>query len=99
MYGRQRVRKLGDLQRRRVLRRGGCHLCFVDGLLRIHLRASLESTTFADEGADNFAGTVVQEIARRAAYVNARYQRESARDRELRDMFQEFDERACTWRP
>lgn len=82
-------------QIRILVKQGQCdHLDTLDAL-----RASLESTTFADEGADNFAATVVQEIARRAAYVNLRYQRESARDRELRDIFQEFDERACTWRP
>lgn len=82
-------------QIRILVKQGQCdHLDTLDAL-----RASLESTTFADEGADNFAGTVVREIERRAAYVNMRYQRESARDRELRDIFREFDERACTWRP
>lgn len=76
------------------MKQGQCdHLDTLDAL-----RASLESTTFADEGADYFAGTVVQEITRRPANVNIRYQRESARDRKLRDIFQEFDERACTWR-
>lgn len=82
-------------QIRILVKQGQCdHLDTLDAL-----GASLESTTFTAEGADHFAGTVVQEIRRRAAYVNMRYQRESARDRELRDIFQEFDQRACTWRP
>jgi hypothetical protein len=82
-------------QIRILVQQGQCdHLDTLDAL-----RAALESTTFADEGADNFAATVIDEIESRAAYVNLRYQRESSRDRELRDIFQEFDERACTWRP
>jgi hypothetical protein len=63
------------------------------------IRQALEVTTFADETADRVAGGVVDEIEKRMLYVNVRYQRESVRDRDLRDVFQEFDEDACVWRP
>jgi hypothetical protein len=63
------------------------------------LRQALEVTTFANGTADRVAGGVVDEIEKRMLYVNMRYQRESVRDRDLRDVFQEFDEDACVWRP
>ena len=57
------------------------------------------SATFVDRTANQVAGQVVDDIERRMMYVNHRYLRESVRDRDLRDTFQEFDEDACTWRP
>ncbi|HEY0870471.1 MAG TPA: hypothetical protein VGD55_08735, partial [Acidothermaceae bacterium] len=85
--------KLGQI--RMLVRQGQCdHLDTLDAL-----RRSLESSTFVDVGTDNVAAIVVDEITRRMVYVNLRYVRETLRDRALRDVFQEFDEKACTWRP
>jgi hypothetical protein len=76
-----------------LVRQGQCdHLDTLDAL-----RRSLESSTFVDVGTDNVAAIVVDETTRRMVYVNLSGR--LLRDRALRDVFQEFDEKACKWRP
>lgn len=85
--------RLGQV--RTLVQGGRCdHLDVLD-----RLRIALERTTFVDIGAAATAFDLVEDIERRMSYVNLRYQRETARDRTLRDIFAEFDENACTWRP
>lgn len=85
--------KLG--QARALVQGGRCdHLDVLD-----RLRTALEMTTFVDISAGSVASDLVDDIERRMNYVNLRYQRETARDRSLRDVFDEFDEDSCTWRP
>jgi hypothetical protein len=63
------------------------------------MKEGLEATTFVDINADRNASMLVDRVNSRMMFVELRYKRESAHDRELRDVFQEFDEQACTWRP
>ncbi len=80
---------------RRSVRQGRCdHL----GILS-RLKRTLMVSTFVDPAADNVAAALVDDIGVRMVRVKQRYDHEIAADRSLRDVYESFDDDACTWRP